>query len=997
MTHIPDERYRLLHLYDLQKPIAIGNFDESTSRIQLPYNPSTNSKKMICAARKSGCIAAVVFPSPMPSPQGAQALDTRRNEGPEIRIYSPSGKEHGRHPIRRRHRIVGLGWSEDEVLVCVHDDGIVVAYSVEADVIDIYDGTADADPQLSFAILDSVITDDIRVEDCFVWSYGISVLMSDNQLLLVELSSRGDSEPAIDIRVPMNANLQQHLMNGRRAVLCMVVLEPAPQNKATARTFLATNDKTVLSIDHITGDCRDLNLQKRLNTERGPITDMALSPNGQFVACFQEGGGLSVFSSNDFTTLRSNYEADTDSLHSPLQMTWCGDDTVIMAWKKNENTALILLCNAMMKSVEVDYPYPMLILPDVDSCLIFTEATCCVLECVSLFIEDAEQWTSAHPSFKLCMACEAFERQCDNTGCCETAVFHHGDMISPKFCIDHKEIDMCDSGTSDLKELISILNLNAAIKGCLEAARAEYDPRAQRKYLKSAIYAITRGRMLLAFSNERRSASIDDSSNMDCDEGSEFGFGWLRVDIELLSCRLGVLNQVRHWSVGMPLSSHQLNSISFEGLRRRLLSNRELWTILDICSYLEKLAEATEQFGNGETEPIEVTGAANLNASATLYGCSDSLEEPPSWMENNLVEIAVDCFASADGSSIVDHVAALANNYRPILCRNLLLICLENSAQTPNLLEQGKRMFLLLVERLLRPRDGMPRELRAQKIRELLEHTVADTETRVHQMRLLLCTEDFGGTVQLPHQAQAGLQLDLSFMLILGGDPGKLCDVMRSSSEDGSIQNATALLRSLKWKGGKNLKGVLMKQHRYILNDSHERGMLAVTRGHTQSGLRTEELDCGIGLFNEGVRALMFHKKTTEDQIRLLSKRRNIQKCYGTVSCFANSVNLSLHGTLHIMVVMAARTQQGTHTANREAMFRELEITRKEFNISIKRFWYVKVNALAMSAEWEKLFKESRFSPIGHVSFVRACMKEELGPKKVRLSQLLWVACFLKL
>ena len=76
---------------------------------------------------------------------------------------------------------------------------------------------------------------------------------------------------------------------------------------------------------------------------------------------------------------------------------------------------------------------------------------------------------------------------------------------------------------------------------------------------------------------------------------------------------------------------------------------------------------------------------------------------------------------------------------------------------------------------------------------------------------------------------------------------------------------------------------------------------------------------------------------------------------------------------------------------------RELEITRKEFNISIKRFWYVKVNALAMSAEWEKLFKESRFSPIGHVSFVRACMKEELGPKKVRLSQLLWVACFLKL
>ena len=81
--------------------------------------------------------------------------------------------------------------------------------------------------------------------------------------------------------------------------------------------------------------------------------------------------------------------------------------------------------NAMMKSVEVDYPYDAY----ADVVLSYFTEPLAVCECVSLFVKTPNSGR-LRTSFKLCMACEAFERQCDNTGCCETAVFHHGDMIS---------------------------------------------------------------------------------------------------------------------------------------------------------------------------------------------------------------------------------------------------------------------------------------------------------------------------------------------------------------------------------------------------------------------------------------------------------------------------------------------------------------------------------------------------------------------------------------
>ena len=58
------------------------------------------------------------------------------------------------------------------------------------------------------------------------------------------------------------------------------------------------------------------------------------------------------------------------------------------------------------------------------------------------------------------------------------------------------------------------------------------------------------------------------------------------------------------------------------------------------------------------------------------------------------------------------------------------------------------------------------------------------------------------------------------------------------------------------------------------------------------------------------------------------------------------------------------------------ALFAEAEGMRKEFKLSDRKFWWLKVRALAKARNWSELekFSKSKKSPIGYKPFVDACM-----------------------
>ncbi|XP_053327350.1 vacuolar protein sorting-associated protein 16 homolog [Spea bombifrons] len=100
--------------------------------------------------------------------------------------------------------------------------------------------------------------------------------------------------------------------------------------------------------------------------------------------------------------------------------------------------------------------------------------------------------------------------------------------------------------------------------------------------------------------------------------------------------------------------------------------------------------------------------------------------------------------------------------------------------------------------------------------------------------------------------------------------------------------------------------------------------------------------------------------KATEDQIKLLRAQRVLQdkldKPY---------LDYSLHDTVYNLLL--------------DGMHKRAEQLYKEFKIPEKRYWWLKISALAEKEDWEELEKisKSKKSAIGYLPFVEICMKHQ--------------------
>ncbi|KPP61981.1 vacuolar protein sorting-associated protein 16-like [Scleropages formosus] len=101
-----------------------------------------------------------------------------------------------------------------------------------------------------------------------------------------------------------------------------------------------------------------------------------------------------------------------------------------------------------------------------------------------------------------------------------------------------------------------------------------------------------------------------------------------------------------------------------------------------------------------------------------------------------------------------------------------------------------------------------------------------------------------------------------------------------------------------------------------------------------------------------------YQEGATEEEIRLLRFQRRVEEEKGE-----RVLGCSLHDTLHCLLTL------GLH--------KQAEQLYKDFRVPDKRYWWLKLTALAEKEDWEELekFAKSKKSPIGYLPFVEVCVK----------------------
>lgn len=282
-----------------------------------------------------------------------------------IDIYSCAGKLIS-HINWDKGIIKGLGWSEDERLLIVAEDGSF----------NIYFGLhGDFHPySLGHG------SEDIGVHSIRFWNHGFVALLKNNSLVAV--SSFDEPRPRTLAELP----------NGE--VHSWSLIPPAYTLSRSVEVLLAI-DKTILVIDVSEAEDRGLS--------DGPFKHVSVSPNGRFAALFTEDGKVWVVGS-DFQNKYSEY--DSKAKTTPNQIYWCGNDSVILAWEDE-----IHMVGPNGAAAKYYYDDIVHVVPDIDGVRLITSESCEFLHKVPDESEEVFKMGATSPSPVLFDSIELLEKK----------------------------------------------------------------------------------------------------------------------------------------------------------------------------------------------------------------------------------------------------------------------------------------------------------------------------------------------------------------------------------------------------------------------------------------------------------------------------------------------------------------------------------------------------------------------------------------------------------
>lgn len=197
-------------------------------------------------------------------------------------------------------RAVGLGWTFAESLIVVLDDGNVISYNLMGD------------------------------KTCFqLKSYGKIINAKIYSTGLVALTDSYDFIAVSDLSEPRPKVLKAS------GLACepesWIVIPPHLSGSKHVEVLMSSLDSLVLIDSSFILEQVLFLIFKFQKIDGHPFKKMALSPNGSLIALFSESGTVYVYTIDFQKCLASIH---TNKTLVPLEMKWCGDDSVVLHWDK---------------------------------------------------------------------------------------------------------------------------------------------------------------------------------------------------------------------------------------------------------------------------------------------------------------------------------------------------------------------------------------------------------------------------------------------------------------------------------------------------------------------------------------------------------------------------------------------------------------------------------------------------------------------------------------
>lgn len=317
---------------------------------------------ILAGAPHSGAIALSRDPT---------AISTFRNTATTtkqtIQIFSSAGRLIRTIPADKQ-TLKALGWSEDEKLLVITEDGTVRCY---------YDLQGDF---TQFSLGHGA--EEVGVREARFWHGGFVALLGNNRLVAV---SRYD-EP----RPRLLADAGPQIDGGIHA---WALIPPAYTLSRHVEVLLSTGT-TIVVVDAT--EAQDQVLQN------GPFAHIAVSPNGKYVALYTAQGTLWVIKA-DFQAKLSEYDSGMTAV--PRQVEWCGNDSVVIAWDEE-----VHMVGPRGAALRYYYDSRVHLIPDIDGTRIFTTEKCELLQKVPDVTEEIFKIGATSPASILLDAVDQLER-----------------------------------------------------------------------------------------------------------------------------------------------------------------------------------------------------------------------------------------------------------------------------------------------------------------------------------------------------------------------------------------------------------------------------------------------------------------------------------------------------------------------------------------------------------------------------------------------------------
>ncbi|EMD35361.1 hypothetical protein CERSUDRAFT_66538 [Gelatoporia subvermispora B] len=379
-------------------------------------------------------------------------------------------------------KIVRFGWTADERLVVLNEEGVYRLYDLQGD----YQQYSLGGEAGELGIIDARIHESGLV--ALTGSLTLFEVRGWEGAKPLTLANPGISQPPFSWAViPPDFTISRHV------------------------EVLLSVDQTIYSVDNLES------IDQRLS--RGPFTHVSPSPNGKSLALLLSTGLLWVVST-DFQ--RSLAEFDTHSVIGAegdvRQVEWCSNDAVLLTWD-----SLALLVGPFGDTLQWFYSGPTFAITENDGIRLLGPDSCDFIQKVPASSVSVFRPGSTSPSAILYNAWENFSRR------------------SPK----------ADESIRSIRP-----DLAAAVNECIDAAGREWEPFWQRRLLNTAKY----GRAFLDLYDP--------------------------TDFINMGQALKVLNAVRFYDIGIPLTYAQYSQLSSSHLIDRLTVRNLHLLALRISSFL---------------------------------------------------------------------------------------------------------------------------------------------------------------------------------------------------------------------------------------------------------------------------------------------------------------------------------------------------------------------------------------------------------------------------